>query len=356
MNREASMNLRIGIIGLGVMGADHAQTIAASVAGAEVAAISDIDGGRLAAAAHQYNAVAHAEAEDLIADPGVNAVIIASHDSTHSALVEACLAHRKPVLCEKPLAPTVEECVRLVLLEEELDLDFPLVSVGFMRRFHQPYQQLRDLLRAGELGRPLVVHETHRNVHAYPGTTAASVVTNSAIHEIDITAWLLDSPIVEAGWLAPVHPEPPPAWEGPQLIHLRAANGAIASVEVSVNARSAYTVSCEIVGDKGSARMAEPPAVVRTTDLQISRALAADWRPVFADAYRRELQEWTDSIRAGRASTLASARDGLDAACVAEAVLAAMDSGSPVPVRRPDTSSLTDHLVPALKGNTNDVP
>ncbi|GAB3276312.1 Gfo/Idh/MocA family oxidoreductase [Sinomonas notoginsengisoli] len=345
------MTLGIGIIGLGVMGADHAETLASCISGAHIAAVTDLDSERRAGAAERHRARGQATADDLIADPTVDAVIIASHDSAHAAQVEQCIRQGKPVLCEKPLAPSAEECLRLRDMEADLGLERPLVSVGFMRRFHEPYRQLRETLRSGDLGRLVLLHEVHRNVRAYPGTSASSIVTNSAIHEIDITAWLLDSPIVEASWHAPRLPDSPSDWHAPQLIHLRTAAGTLASVEVSVDYRAGYYVHCEVVGENGSARMAQPPAAHLTSNLKESTRLAPDWRPVFADAYRRELQEWTDSIAADRSTTLASADDALDAALVAEAVLASMNNeGVPTPVRRPELANTR-----ATKGTNSDV-
>ncbi|WP_245953530.1 Gfo/Idh/MocA family protein [Arthrobacter silvisoli] len=72
--------------------------------------------------------------------PGLSAVRSgASHDSTHAALVTACLAAGKPVLCEKPLAPSVNECRDLV----ELEGDRGPVSLGFMRRFDPGHVELK---------------------------------------------------------------------------------------------------------------------------------------------------------------------------------------------------------------------
>ena len=91
------------------MGADHANTLHRSVRGAEVTAVADIDLGRAKARRGPGRAAAD-DASALIADPAVDAVLIASHDSTHAALVVAAVRAGKPVLCEKPLAPTLAEC------------------------------------------------------------------------------------------------------------------------------------------------------------------------------------------------------------------------------------------------------
>src|SRR5262245_52016359 len=105
------MSVRVGIIGVGVMGADHACILATQVPGAVIQAIYDFDTARAKAVADETGARSvRTDAAKLIQDPAVDAVLIASPDRTHAELVLACLAQRKPVLCEKPLAPGVADC------------------------------------------------------------------------------------------------------------------------------------------------------------------------------------------------------------------------------------------------------
>src|SRR5213595_1332719 len=123
------MSLGIGIIGAGVMGGDHARTLARSIQGATLVALSDADPDRAASVAAQTGGPRiFAQAPALIGDPAVDAVLIASPDSTHLELTLACLAAGKPVLCEKPLAPTAGECLQVVAAETRLGRR--LVQVG----------------------------------------------------------------------------------------------------------------------------------------------------------------------------------------------------------------------------------
>ena len=145
------------------MGADHVETITRAVSGAEICAVADIDPKRAENAASRVpGAKAFASAELLIESPEVDAVIIASSDATHAQYVTACISVRKPVLCEKPLAPTVAECEQILHLEESAALR--LVQVGFMRRFDPGYVELRGRIAAGEVGTPVLAHCVHRNV------------------------------------------------------------------------------------------------------------------------------------------------------------------------------------------------
>jgi myo-inositol 2-dehydrogenase/D-chiro-inositol 1-dehydrogenase len=126
--------LGIGVIGTGIMGADHVETVTAAVSGAEICAVADIDPKRAETAAPCVpGAKAFPSAERLIESPEVDSVIIASSDATHAQYVTACISARKPVLCEKPLAPTVAECEQILRLEQAGAVR--MVQVGFMRRF-----------------------------------------------------------------------------------------------------------------------------------------------------------------------------------------------------------------------------
>ena len=336
--------LRVGVIGTGIMGADHVRTLDRFVSNAAVVAVTDADPQRMLAVAEEvWGCDIYSDGRLLINDPDVEAVLIASADHTHAELALAAVAAGKPVLCEKPLAPTVAECITVV--QAELDalrdgrIERPVVTLGFMRRFDPGYVQLRETLRSGAIGVPVLVHHVSRGVSSGPGATSESSVTGSSVHEFDIVPWLLDSPIVEVSWHAG-RQTAAAGFQDPQLLHLRTADGVLTVQETFLNARYGYVIGAEVVGETGTALLPQPAAVVTGGDLTVRQGLAADWRPRFADAYRLELQEWVDAIVAGRPSTLATARDGLIAAVVSDAVIASMHAGGAVtPVVVPDVAS-----------------
>ncbi|GAA1870052.1 Gfo/Idh/MocA family oxidoreductase [Pseudonocardia ailaonensis] len=309
------------MIGAGIMGADHVTTLHGMVSGAEVAIVADIDLDRATAAAARAGAEATTDPASVIAES--DAVIIASHDSTHAELTLACLDAGRPVLCEKPLAPTVADCEKIVAADSG-----GLVSLGFMRRFDPTHVALKAAIP--QIGQPLVVHCVSRNVSSGPGSTSASLITNSAIHEFDSVPWLLDSPIVEVSWHAgrSAHGE----LQDPQIMLLRNDNGVLTTLEVFLNARHGYVTRCEIVGDEGALTLPEPPQVIVDSGLRRATEYAADWRPRYADAYRVELQAWVDALAAGAPTPLATAADGLRATAVAEAMIQSMKDGRTVTV------------------------
>jgi myo-inositol 2-dehydrogenase / D-chiro-inositol 1-dehydrogenase len=320
-------SLRIGVIGAGIMGADHANTLRRVVRGAEVTAVADVDLSRAEAAAQ--GARAYDDAFALVEDPAVDAVVIASHDAAHAAQVVAAAQAGKAVLCEKPLAPTLAEG-RQVLRDIGATGE-ALLSLGFMRRFDPGYVQLRQAVDDGTVGAPVLVHNISRGVSSAPNATSEFSITGSSIHEFDIVPWLLRAPVVEVSWAAPrrssqVHE----GLQDPQLIHLRTADGVLSTCETFLNARYGYDIRCEVVGEAGAISLTEPARVRLDAGQRHGIGYAADWRPRFADAYRVELQAWVDSVLAGKPTPLATGRDGVAASAVAEAVIASMHDGGRV--------------------------
>jgi myo-inositol 2-dehydrogenase/D-chiro-inositol 1-dehydrogenase len=321
------MTLRVGIIGAGVMGADHARLLSGAVSGAELTAVSDVDGQRAAAVADAYGpARVLDDPVELIRDKAVDAVLVASFDATHEEFVLACLDEGKPVLCEKPLAPTVEGCARIV--DAETTRGGRLVTVGFMRRYDPGYVELKRVLDAGEIGAALVLHCVHRNPSAPAGLPSATIITNSAIHEIDAARWLLGEEIVAASVHRPRASRAAGTTQDPQILVLESAGGALVDIEVFVNARYGYDVRCEIVGEDGCVSLDAPPATELRRAGVVGRALPQDWRPRFAEAYRRELQDWVDALHAGQDPGGADAWDGYAATVVAQACVTALETGT----------------------------
>ena len=325
------MTVSVGIIGTGVMGADHATTLHRHVSGAQVAMVADLDRERARVVAAALGCDATTDPAALIASDRVEAVLVASHDATHPGLIRACVAAGKPVLCEKPLAPTYAESAALV---RDLGADAGLVALGFMRRFDPGYAELRAAIAAGEVGRPLLVHTAARTVAAGPGTTTESSISNSAVHDFDVVPWLLGAPVTEVSRQAPAVSTGPDGFQDPQVILLRTADGVLTTVEVFLTAGYGYDIRCEVVGTAGTLTLAEPVRVIAHAAGRRSRPYPADWRPRFAEAYRRELQTWIDALGGGPADPLAGPHDGLAASAVADAAIASMRAGggwTPVP-------------------------
>ena len=319
--------VRVGVIGAGAMGSCHARLVAGEVPGAEVAAVADVSLDRARALAHEVQAArAHRDGHELIASPEVDAVIVASIPDSHEALVRACLQAGKPVLCEKPLAPSADAGRRI--LEAEAAAGARLVRLGFMRRYDEGYVELKRRLDRGEIGAPLLVHCVHRNADIPDSFDQRAAITDSVVHEVDVTRWLLGEEIASVAVVAgrPTR-NAPQGVRDPQVVLLETERGVVVDVESFVRARYGYDVRCEVVGETGTLALPRPPAVT------------SGFQDRFAQAYRDELRAWVDDLRAGTASG-PSARDGYAASAVTDACVRAAQTGRRVDVAM---TSSSDH-------------
>ncbi len=315
------MTLGVGVIGLGVMGAEHLRLLREETAGVVVTAVCDADAQRAGHLAH--GAEVFADPLALIASDKVDAVVIASPDATHAGLALACLARRKPALCEKPLATSAAEALQIV--QAEVALGQRLLQVGYMRRFDPAYVEMKRATDAGEIGDPVLLHNVHRNTAAPDWFTGPMAVTNSFVHEIDISRWLLDCDMRTAI----VHAAP---GGDPLLITMEADTGAVVSTEVFMNARYGYHVHAQMVGRIGTVQMVQPSVTVTNSALHHGHSYPENWVPRFRDAYRVQMNAWVRSIETGRPIG-ASAWDGYVATAVAEQVVTALQTTAKVTLR-----------------------
>lgn len=308
------------------MGADHIRRLARVVNGARVAAVADPDTGRAEEAVAGLEDVSvTAESRAVLDAPGVEAVLIASPGPAHEEALLAAFDRGLPVLCEKPMVPDSAGALRV--LEAEAGLGRRLAQIGFMRRYDAEYRRLKSLLDGGTLGRPLMLHCTHRNVSSPPGFTSAQLIDSSVSHEIDAARWLLGQELTAVTVLRPASSiHAPEGLSDPQFVVFETEGGALVDVEIFVNCGFGYQVRCEAVCEAGSARIGDEHTMVVTARGAAHEEVAQDYTVRFADAYDRELQAWVDATRQGRV-TGPSVWDGYAASVVAEAGVRALGTG-----------------------------
>jgi myo-inositol 2-dehydrogenase / D-chiro-inositol 1-dehydrogenase len=330
------MTVRIGVIGTGAIGRDHARRINQTLTGAKITALSDVnlEGATATQAAVAPDAKIFATGEELIPSPEVDAVLVTSWGATHEQYVLAAIAAGKPCFCEKPLATTAEGAKRIV--DAETAAGKRLVQVGFMRRYDAGYRAMKATLDDGGIGAPLLMHCAHRNpsVPDY-GFTTDMIISDSAVHEMDIVRWLFGEEVVAATVLTPRRTgHAPDGLQDPLILLLEMAGGALVDDELFVSARYGYDVRGEVVCETGTVALADVSEVTVRTGHQHAGRVPVDWRDRFIRAYDAELQDWLNAVAAGT-SAGPTVWDGFAAAAVTDAALAALRTGQRTPVSLP---------------------
>lgn len=317
-------DLRVGLIGAGRMGADHARRIHERVSGARLVAVGDPDLERANAAVDGVPG-ARAESDPLavLSASDVDAAVIVSPGPAHEPLLLAAIERGIPVLCEKPLTPDAKSSLRVV--EAEAAGGRKLVQVGFMRRFDPEFLRLKELLDTAELGRPLLLHCAHRNPVHPPGFTTDMLISDSVVHEFDTTRWLLGEDIT-AVTVRQQGPAPSDDPGIPQIVTMETARGVLIDVEIFVNCRFGYQVRCEAVCEQGTALVGDDTGMRTHAAGRFGGEVTADFRPRFRQAFDIEFQRWADAARRGGIDG-ASAWDGYAAAVACEAGIDAQRTG-----------------------------
>ncbi|MFC5720746.1 Gfo/Idh/MocA family protein [Streptomyces gamaensis] len=329
MNHQGTLG--VAVIGTGRMGADHVRRIDTVISGARVAAVVDIDAERAEKVARGIEGCTpHTDLAAAMADPAVDAVLIASPGPAHEAALLAAFERDLPVLCEKPLTPDAASALRVLRAEQALG--HRRTQVGFMRRYDAGYLRLKSLLDAGTYGRTLMLHNKHRNPATPPGFTDAMLVNDSVVHEIDTTRWLLGEEITAVRVLRPVPSGNAPDGLGdPSLFLFETSAGQVVDTELFQNCGFGYQVVCEAVCERGTARTGDDHGLVVNSEGHWGGSITPGFVERFADAYDRQVQRWVDATRRGEVEG-PSCWDGYAAAAVCEAGVRAQLTGDRVAV------------------------
>lgn len=323
------MSIGIGVIGVGMMGAQHAENLS-TLQGVTVACVCDADETRAIEIAALVGAGTHAtDPISVVQDNSVDAVVVASPDDTHADVVLAALAAGKPVLCEKPLGATAAECRKIV--ETEIDGGRKLITVGFMRRFDPSYVDLQKTL--DETTNPdevLMLHCIHRNATCPDWFTADMSLSNAIVHEVDVARWLLGEEI-EAVQVMRSKRSPKNTFDDPQFIVMRTTSGTLVDVEIFMRGYYGYEVGMSVVCAEQVLALARPPLTAARKAGAERYPITENWRLRFARAYRDEMAAWVAGLADG-CHVGASAWDGLRAAEVTDACIASKANGGEVAV------------------------
>ncbi|GAA1241101.1 Gfo/Idh/MocA family oxidoreductase [Janibacter melonis] len=332
--------MRIGLIGLGRMGAVHADTLAALDVVEEVVVTDPVR----AAADAVTGRISKARAVDspqALLDAGVDGVVIAAATNVHAELLEAALARGVTTFCEKPVAGTVAEAVRMQELAAQASAP---VQIGYPRRFDPAFVAARDAVRDGSLGRVHTVRSTTLDPAPPPAAYLAvsgGIFRDCAVHDFDAVRWVTGQEVVSVYAVGATDPDAAAEMYRDHGDHTSAStlltmsDGAIGVVSnTRTNARG-YDVRLEVhgVADAVAAGL-DDGLPLRPTQPGVSWPAGPPhtfFMDRLAQAFRAELATFCRVV-AGEIDSPCTVDDAMGTAWAAEAATLSAIEGRPVTV------------------------
>ncbi|HWV24408.1 MAG TPA: Gfo/Idh/MocA family oxidoreductase, partial [Thermomicrobiales bacterium] len=189
---------RIALIGCGRIGQVHARTLASLRELCEFAVVDDYFLEAAEKTAKLFDVPkATSDSEGTIADPSIDAVIIASSTETHAPYIELAATHGKDIFTEKPIALDLEATNRALDAVEKAGVR---LQVGFQRRFDPGYVAAKTAVENGEVGSIEMIRDAMRDPEPPPADYIArsgGLYRDMAIHNFDAVRWLMGEDPIE---------------------------------------------------------------------------------------------------------------------------------------------------------------
>lgn len=322
--------LRMGVVGVGAMGAQHAENIARGVPEATLVAVFDAQPAAAERVARALDCDHTTSLDDLLRRDDLDAVVIVSPPRFHAEHAVAALAAGKHVLLEKPMALTLADADRIIAAAADAKRR---LQVGFMRRYDPAYVAAKRRIVAGDIGVPRLFKGIDRDQDAPVGPFGsagrASILTDSAIHDFDVARWLMaDEVAAVRATIAVIGDRATVPCPNLALVDLLFSRGAVGNVETLHGAKYGYDIRAEVVGTEGTLLIGGQGRTALSflgTDGS-THDLVGHWLDRFADAYRLEMADFVTATLAGRPPAV-TGDDGRRALAIALAADAAGDQG-----------------------------
>jgi myo-inositol 2-dehydrogenase / D-chiro-inositol 1-dehydrogenase len=314
--------LRIGVIGVGRIGAFHAEVLSRH-SGVREVTLLDADTDRAASVAEQCGGRCADSLEALL--DSVDAVVISAPTAEHAWLIHAVADRGHPAFCEKPIALDLESTREVV---DHVKRAGTVVQMGFQRRFDEGYRRAHDLVADGSAGRLYLVrmagHDPHPPHEGYV-PTSGGIFRDLHIHDFDIARWVTGQEVTEVYADGAVlgfdffdkYDDVDTA-----VATLRFSGGTFGILSGTRHDPVGYDVRMELFGSRDSVAVGldarTPLRSLEKTGGPAPSDPYASFLDRFAAAYRAELTTFVD-VAAGRASNPCPPEDALEAMRVAVA-------------------------------------
>jgi myo-inositol 2-dehydrogenase/D-chiro-inositol 1-dehydrogenase len=315
--------MRIGLAGVGRIGAFHAATLSALPAVDElVVTDANLDAARALASEHGYGLARDVTS---LLESGVDGFVIAAATPAHAPLLTEAVGAGIATFCEKPVAGTLDETIQLTKLVESSGVP---VHVGFQRRFDIGYRAARDAVASGELGfihSVLAVTHDQSPPHASYIATSGGLFRDCSVHDFDIIRYVTGHEV--AGVYATGANKGADFFAEAGDVDTAAAiltldDDTLVSVTATRYNGGGHDVRMEVAGEKGSIGVGlDHSLAVRSVEPDVDFPRGPQYWSFmerFLPAYRAELTAFFD-VAAGLSPSPCTVDDALQAFRVAEA-------------------------------------
>lgn len=325
--------LKVGLLGAGRIAGVHATAISGHP-DSTLVAVSDYVAANSEKLAAQYGCAARTT-EEIIADPLIDAVLIATSTDTHSDLIEAATAAGKAVLCEKPVDLSLE---RARACRSNISGHGKPVMIGFNRRFDPNFGALKATLDAGEIGKPELLSITSFDPAPPPVTyikVSGGLFRDMMIHDFDMANFIMGEAPVSVMAIASSIVDPAIGEAGDvdaAVVTLSYADGRIAVIKNSRRAVYGYDQRVELLGSEGllqAQNMLENTVVKSTTAGVTGAKPTYFFLERYTPAYAAEWAAFVAAIN-GKSPMPVTLDDGVAALAMAEAATRSAKTGAPV--------------------------
>ena len=324
--------LKVGLLGAGRIATVHARAISAHRDSALVA-VSDVIEENAKKLGSEYG-VAVRSSDEIINDPEIDAILIATSTDTHSDFIEASTAAGKAVLCEKPVdldLARAEACAAAVSNSGQP------VMIGFNRRFDPNFGALKAASAAGEIGKSELLSITSFDPAPPPVSyikVSGGLFRDMMIHDFDMANFLMgEAPVsIMATGSSIVDPEIGAAGDvDTAVVTMTYAGGKIAVIKNSRRAAYGYDQRVELLGSEG---MLQAQNMLENTIVKSTATGVTGAKPTYffleryMPAYEAEWSAFVDGVQNGEMPV--TLNDGVAALAMAEAAAQSAKSGAPV--------------------------
>lgn len=312
--------LSVALIGAGRAGMIHARNFKTSVPYAEITAVCDPVGTAAADAAAELEIKkAYKDYKDVVNDDSIDAVIIATPTKYHCEIAVAAANAKKHILCEKPMAMTVEECS---LMDEAAKRNGVKLQIAFMRRFDASFVEARRMIDAGEIGDVVMVRSNTRGPSIpkpwmYDISKSNGPLAEVNSHDIDTLRWFTGADFktvfaIGGNFRCPDAKKDFPDFYDNVTLNASFTNGCQGIIDGAQGVLYGYDARCEILGTKGCIYLGntrENSVTLCRSDMHRSEEYINSWKYLFSAAYLEEDRDFALAVAEDRAPKV-TAYDG----------------------------------------------